>query len=124
MYELTEKQEAFCREYAKTFNGTQSALKAGYSESGAEVEANRQLKKAKVQERIKELTKATDELYHVDKVKVLKAVEDMAYNGAIESNQRGALDMLMKHLGLYEKDNKREIAGTVITMLPQRRKDK
>ncbi len=35
-----------------------------------------------------------------------------------------ALDMAMKNKGGYEKDNKREFAGTVITMLPKRDKDK
>lgn len=35
-----------------------------------------------------------------------------------------AIDMAMKNKGGYEKDNKREFAGTVITMLPQRDKDK
>lgn len=35
-----------------------------------------------------------------------------------------ALDMAMKNKGGYEKDNKREFAGTVTTMLPKRDKDK
>ena len=35
-----------------------------------------------------------------------------------------AIEMGMKHKGGFEKDNKREFAGTVITMLPPRDKDK
>lgn len=35
-----------------------------------------------------------------------------------------AIDMAMKNKGGYEKDNKREFAGSVVTMLPPRDKDK
>lgn len=33
--DLTEKQQAFVREYPKDFNGTQAVIRAGYSEKGA-----------------------------------------------------------------------------------------
>lgn len=31
MSKLTKKQEAFCQEYVVDFNGTQAAIRAGYS---------------------------------------------------------------------------------------------
>ena len=59
---LTEKQRLFCIYYIQSFNGTQSAIKAGYAVSGAFVEANRLLKIAKVKTFLNELK----QLYLVD----------------------------------------------------------
>ena len=55
---LTAKQEAFCREYiANGFNGFQAAVKAGYAEDSARVEASRLLTNANVAAFIDELKK-------------------------------------------------------------------
>mgnify|MGYP003627026794 FL=1 len=45
---LTAKQLKFTREYAKDGNGTQAAIRAGYSPNSADVEASRLLVNAKV----------------------------------------------------------------------------
>lgn len=45
---MTPKQQRFVQEYLKDLNGTQAAIRAGYAESGAHVEAARLLKNAKV----------------------------------------------------------------------------
>lgn len=53
---LTEKQELFCQEYLKNgFNGTQAAIKAGYSEETAKQMASENLTKPVVLNRIDEL---------------------------------------------------------------------
>lgn len=52
---LNDKQERFCREYVIDLNGKQAAIRAGYSEVTAEVQASRLLSIAKVQERVKQL---------------------------------------------------------------------
>ena len=51
---LTIKEKAFCREYAKTGNGIQSVLKAGYKNTSgsAGVTATRLLKKSNIQAEI------------------------------------------------------------------------
>ena len=105
MNRLTHKQEQFCKEYVLDFHGTNSAIRAGYSKNGAEVEASKFLRKPKIMARIKELLHSTEKEYKVSRRKVLKAVEDIAYDGEQESNRKGALDMLMRHTGLYELDN-------------------
>lgn len=46
---LTDKQESFCREYIIDFNGKQAAIRAGYAEPSAEVQASRLLSNDKVQ---------------------------------------------------------------------------
>ena len=52
---LTIKEKAFCREYAKTGNGTQAVYKAGYdckNDNSASTRANQLLKKVNVQAEI------------------------------------------------------------------------
>ena len=49
---LTAKQKAFCREYTKCWNGTEAAIKAGYSQKIARITASQILTKANIQEEI------------------------------------------------------------------------
>lgn len=49
---LTPKQEAFCREYLIDLNGTQAAIRAGYSQRTANEQAARMLAKVSVSSRI------------------------------------------------------------------------
>ena len=55
--ELTAMQEAFCRAYVNDpkRNGTRAAIAAGYSETGAAIEAFRLLRNANISRRIKDL---------------------------------------------------------------------
>lgn len=50
---LTPRQLVFCQEYLKDLNGTQAAIRAGYSKRSAEVTASRMLSKAMISEFIK-----------------------------------------------------------------------
>lgn len=52
---LTDKQKAFCLEYLKDFNATQSAIRAGYSEGTARSIGSENLSKPDVQHYIQEL---------------------------------------------------------------------
>lgn len=54
---LTEKQKRFCDEYLIDCNATQAAIRAGYSENGAEVRGNELLRNSKVKAYIDELMK-------------------------------------------------------------------
>lgn len=47
--ELTEQQKKFCREYMKDFNGTQAAIRAGYSKKTATEQGHRLLTNVQVQ---------------------------------------------------------------------------
>lgn len=55
MDELTPKIKRFCEEYIKDLNGTQSAIRAGYSAKTANEQAARLLAKVSVQNYIAEL---------------------------------------------------------------------
>ena len=52
---ITNKQEGFCQEYIKDHNGTQSAIRAGYSPKTANEQAARLLTKVSIKERIGQL---------------------------------------------------------------------
>ena len=49
MAELNQRQELFCREYIKDLNGTQAAIRAGYSQKTADRMAYELLKKPEIQ---------------------------------------------------------------------------
>lgn len=52
---LTDKEEAFCREYVISWNATRAAIDAGYSKKTAKEIAHKNLTKAHIKERIEEL---------------------------------------------------------------------
>jgi Terminase small subunit len=105
---LTPKQEMFCRQYVVDFNGQQAAIRAGYSPRTARSQASRLLTYANVQRRITELR---DELHEkLDKTAgdVLAEVAKVGFVGSTRvvttADKLRALDMLGKHLGLWEGD--------------------
>lgn len=55
---LTLKQAAFVREYLKDFNGTQAAIRAGYSPNGARQQASQLLTNPAIQKHMDEYSKA------------------------------------------------------------------
>ncbi len=55
--ELNERQRLFCLYYVKSFNATQSAIKAGYSPDSAHVTGDRLLKNEKVVAEIRRIKK-------------------------------------------------------------------
>lgn len=64
--ELNGRRELFAREYLKDLNGTQAALRAGYSEKSARTEASQLLAISEVQDRIGELAQARNEKLEID----------------------------------------------------------
>ena len=143
MSELKDKQwEIFCQEYVVDFNGTRAAIKAGYTQKSARVQANRLLTNDNIQLRIKELTQKKVErieytqddvmrdllevknrcmqkvpVMYYDKVdKEYKQEQDDLGRDVWKFDSQGAnsaLDKLAKHTGFYELDNKQR------TVIPQ-----
>ena len=77
--ELTEKERLFCLYYVKYFNGTQAALKAGYSKDGAHVQASRLLRRERVSSYIRELKGELVENVFVEAMDVLKEYIKIAF---------------------------------------------
>lgn len=55
MSKLTDKQEMFCQQYLKDLNGTQAAIRTGYSEKTSKEQAARLLSKKHIRDRINKL---------------------------------------------------------------------
>ena len=123
---LNEKQKQFCEEYIIDLNGTQAAIRAGYSEKTANRIASELLTKLDIQEYICELKNQRSERVKYSQDELMRDILEvknrcMQANPVLdkEGNETGiwkfdsngankALDMLAKHVGFYETDNKQK----------------
>ena len=147
-----EQWEIFCQEYIVDFNGTRAAIKAGYTQKSARVQANRLLTNDNIQRRIKELTQkkvkrieyTQDDVMrdllevknrcmqkvpvmYYDKVdKEYKQEQDNLGRDVWKFDSQGAnsaLDKLAKHTGFYELDNKqRNVIPQIVVASEEDRK--
>lgn len=128
---LTDKQERFCQEYLVDLNGTQAAIRAGYSEDTAKVIASENLTKLYIKERIKTLQEQIALRLEISQDWVLKRFKDISdrcmtaepvmikdedgnwiESGEYKFDSSGAnkaTEAIAKHLGFFEKDNKKEV---------------
>ncbi|MUK89142.1 terminase [Ornithinibacillus sp. L9] len=133
--ELTEKQRLFCIHYVKTFNATQSAIKAGYSSDTAHVIGHENLRKPKIASYIKEIKgNMTDSLF-LDAMDVLrkyatiafaditdfvtfgkKEVQEMGMFGPLEDEEGNPL---MKEVNYVDFKESNMVDGTIITEAKQ-----
>ena len=77
---LSDKQLNFCREYVKDFNGTQAAIRAGYSKNGASVQATTLLGNPKIQERISTLANNAAEKQEVTAERIIAEFAKIAFS--------------------------------------------
>ncbi len=72
MRKLTNRQQAFCREYVKNgYCGTQAAITAGYSRRSARSIASDILTKPDIQQRIEHHKRHLEELLNINKSRVI-----------------------------------------------------
>ena len=123
---LNEKQKQFCEEYIIDLNGTQAAIRAGYSAKTANEQAAQLLAKLSIQEYICELKNKRSERVKYSQDELMRDILEvknrcMQANPVLDKdgNETGiwkfdsngankALDMLAKHVGFYETDNKQK----------------
>ena len=77
MATTAEKRAAFVIEYIKDLNGTQAAIRAGYSHRGASVTASRLLANAKIQEQIQKAFDKRMENCEIDADYVLRRLVEI-----------------------------------------------
>lgn len=77
---LTPKQVKFCKEYVKDYNGTQSAIRAGYSKKTANPMAARMLAKVNIQSAINRLEGAFERRFLSHKEKILRELATIGYS--------------------------------------------
>jgi len=123
---ITAKQTKFCDEYLIDLNGTQAAIRAGYSPKTSNEQAARMLANVSIQEYIKEKQLMYSKKIGVDTEWILNRFKDISDRcmtaepvmikgdeGWVESGEyqfdssgaNKATEMLAKHLGFFEKDN-------------------
>ena len=73
---LTPKQELFVKEYLVDLNGKQAAIRAGYSEKTAEVQASRLLSNAKVSQFVAEQSKERAKKVDITAEYVLETIKN------------------------------------------------
>lgn len=74
---FTDKQQAFCEEYLIDLNGTQAAVRAGYSVKTANRIANQLLSKLDIQEKLKELMSLRSKATQTDSEYVLRRLREI-----------------------------------------------
>jgi phage terminase small subunit len=79
MAKLTAKQEQFCKEYLIDLNGTQAAIRAGYSEDSAKEIASENLTKPNISSYIEQLMLDRSNRTTVTADKVLAEIAKMAF---------------------------------------------
>lgn len=130
---LNEKQKQFCEEFIIDFNGTQAAVRAGYSPNTANEQAARLLANVNIQAYLKELIENRNKRMRITQDEVVanivevmqrcmqakpvtfmgRQVKDEEGNNLWRFDSQGAnkaLDMLMKHTGGYNADNQQKQA--------------
>lgn len=110
---LTEKQALFAAEYIVDFNATAAAVRAGYSERTASQKGYALLQNPEIMEEVK---RGIDERVHRTRItqdyvlEKLKEIADQEAGDEIGSHLRygnkiRALELLGKHVGLFEPKN-------------------
>ena len=80
---LTRKQRAFCREYVKDWNGTQAAIRAGYSPDTANEQAAQLLAKLSIRQEVDAtIAKLMDDEKAEIKSRVVEELRKIGFNDA------------------------------------------
>jgi len=105
--ELTAKQRRFCEEYLVDLNATQAAIRAGYSKDSASSIGGENLKKRIIRKYIYSLIEQRRLRTRVTADKVLEELAKIAFakDGMKTGDKLKALDMLAKHVGLFDKQS-------------------
>ncbi len=76
---LTPKQEAFCREYLKDLNGTQAAIRAGYSAKRADAIGYENLRKPDIAQAIQQAMTERSKRTEITADRVLSEIGRLAF---------------------------------------------
>ena len=112
---LTPKQAAFVHEYLADLNATQAAIRAGYSKKTANRIATENLSKPVIQKAIQEARDAREKRSMITVEWVLSQIASIAQDEEAQQRDRlKALELLGKHLGMWEKRPDEEQQGVKV----------
>lgn len=109
---LPKKQEKFCQEYVIDLNGTQAAIRAGYSENSANEQASRMLANVNIKERIKELQL---ELQERNKLKADDVINELRKIGFMDIGQLYDENGYMRSVNELSDNAKAAVSSVKIT---------
>ena len=113
---LTPKQKAFVREYKRNGgNGTQAAIKAGYSENTADVIATENLRKPNVKKALEIEEKKLQEKYEYTIDDMVRELDDVKLKADAEQNRQAqikAIELKGKAFGLFVDRVENNIVNT------------
>ena len=105
---LNEKQKAFCEHYASTFNATESAKRAGYSEKTARSIGQRLLTYVDIQNYLATLTEKAKNSRIATITEVLEFFSETMRNKALMPKDRlKAAELLKEAIGNREEDEEK-----------------
>lgn len=107
---LSDRQERFAREYVIDLNGTRAAIAAGYSESGAHVEASHLLRKPKVRKLIDRLQSERATRLGVKADRVVEELARLAFSNMADYME---VDAEGKPVGLNLRNLTRDQAAAI-----------
>lgn len=108
---LSPKQQAFVYEYLIDLNATQAAIRAGYSAKTANNQVGRLLVNIGIQNAIQEAFREREARTQITQDETLQGLADIAFITSDElsrwpggklSDKTRALELLMKHLGMFD----------------------
>lgn len=116
---LTAKQTRFVQEYLVDLNATQAAIRAGYSKKTANRIASENLSKLDIQIAIQEAQKACQKRTEVTQDYVIGKLKEITDRDASDcqdsdlkySSKIRALELLGKHLGLFDRQGSKPAAS-------------
>jgi len=111
---LTDKQERFCQEYIIDGNAAAACRRAGYSERSARITGHRLLTKDDIRRRVSELQAEQVGRTQVDADFVVERLRAIADQWQINPSAAcRALELLGRHLGIFERDNRQQQTAVI-----------
>lgn len=135
---LTKKQENFCREYIRDYNGTQAAIRAGYSPDSARSIASKLLTKDNILSRVHAIQIEECEKKSINKESVILNLQEVfercmqmkpamvwdskqhkyVESGQYTFNPKGAIEAQAKigeYLAMFTRNVNANVSGTMET---------
>jgi phage terminase small subunit len=102
MSDLSIRQDKFAREYVKTGNGTQAAIKAGYAETSAHVQGSRLISNAKVSKEIAAHRRRLQERLDISRETLINNAAHIAEQASVDQQYGPAIkatELILKAQG-------------------------
>ena len=116
---LSDMQIKFCEEYPKDLNGTQAAIRAGYSPNGAGVIASNLLKLDKIRTKIETLNKSRLKRLNINVTNTLREIGLIAFSNVTDVARWTAKQVTLKPSSSLSRQETAAIKSISETITPK-----